>query len=240
MTAPYYQDAFVTLYLGRAEETPEWLAADVLVCDPPYGIAYKSGARRETVDASIEGDLDTRVRDELLSQWGDRPALIFGTWRIPKPAGVKQLLIWDKRGALGMGDTRLPWKPGHEEIYVLGDGGAGWRGDRTNDVLSFAPVQSIGRNGRIHPHQKPVPLMQELVRKAPPGVVADATAGVGTTLIAAANLGQQAIGVEVSERHAEKAAKRFEKGYTQDLMAAEDLAREARRTVTVPFFEVTA
>src|SRR5205085_153167 len=118
--------------------------------------------RRNTLAPSIEGDRDTTARDTALTMWGDKPALIFGTWRIPRPAATRQVLIWDTKGALGMGAMDLPWKPGHQEIYVLGKGFVGHRG---NDVLRCAPVQSLGYNGRSHPHEKPVDLMGGLIRK---------------------------------------------------------------------------
>lgn len=206
MSTPYYQDDSVTLYHGDCLEIDEWLQADVLVTDPPYGIAYKSNSRRATVAASIQGDADTSVRDAALGAWGGRPAAVFGTWRRPRPAATRALLVWDTKGALGMGDTSLPWKPAHQEVYILG---RGWQGRRGTDVLTCAPVQSLGYNGRLHPHQKPVELMSHLIERAPAGVVADPFAGSGSTLVAAKALGRKAIGVESDEQYLETIARRL-------------------------------
>jgi len=200
----YYQDENVTLYHGDCREITAWLDADVLVTDPPYGIDYQSGRRRDTLAASIVGDKDTTARDDVLAAWGDRPAVVFGTWRIPRPEGTRARLIWDTKGALGMGDLTIPWKPSDQEIYVLG---SGFSGRRDTNVLTCAPVQSMAKNGRQHPHEKPVPLLERLLVKCPPGVVADPFAGSGSTLRAAANLGRKAIGVELDERYCEIIAK---------------------------------
>jgi len=207
---PYYEDDAVTLWHGDCLEHPEWwVGADVLVTDPPYGIDYRSGSRREHLAASISGDRDTTVRDEILRGWGDRPALVFGTWRIDRPAGTHTRLIWDTKGALGMGNLSVPWKPSDQEIYVIG---YGFSGPRTSNVLRYAPVQSTARNGRTHPHEKPVPLMRDLLAKCPPGTVADPTAGSGSTLLAAKALGRHAVGVEIEERYCEVAARRLVHG----------------------------
>jgi DNA modification methylase len=211
MTAPYYQDESVTLYHGDCRKITEWLAADVLLMDPPYGVEYDSGWD-STLERSIEGDKDTALRDWVLAQWGDRPALVFGSWRVPRPAGTRARLIWDTKGALGMGDLSLPWKPSDQEIYVLGKGFAG---RRTSNVITCPPVQSMAKNGRLHPHQKPVALLaaDDLMGKCPAHwVIADPTAGVGSALVAAKMLGRLAIGVELKERYCEQAAKRLCQG----------------------------
>jgi site-specific DNA-methyltransferase (adenine-specific) len=214
MAEAYYSDDLVTLWHGDCREITAWLDADVLVTDPPYGIDYRTNAQRQTLARSIEGDRDTSARDDALSLWRDgwgdealqRPALMFGTWRIPRPLCTRQVLVWDTKGALGMGATDLPWKPGHQEVYVLGKGFTGHRG---NDVLTCAPVQSLGYNGREHPHEKPVDLMAGLIRKCPAGMVADPFAGSGATLIAAKREGRRAVGVELDERYCEITAKRL-------------------------------
>lgn len=148
-TTPYYSDSLATLYLGNALDpdlTLLWSAADVLIFDPPYGVNYQSGARRDTLAASIANDEDTSVRDYCLTEWGaTKPALVFGSWRIPRPSATKARLVWDTGGALGMGDLSIPWKPADQEIYVLGDGP--WQGRRSNNVLAFPPVQSTSRGG---------------------------------------------------------------------------------------------
>lgn len=122
MTTPYYEDDQVTLYHGDCREVTEWLEADVLVTDPPYGMNFQSGSRRETF-AKITGDEDTAVRDTVVTLWGtDRPALMFGRWSVPAPAGERQRLIWHKASTPGMGDLTLPWGPNFEDIHLLGRG----------------------------------------------------------------------------------------------------------------------
>lgn len=204
---PYYEDEWATIYHADAlEVTVE--GASVLVTDPPYGIDYKSNQRRSVLADSIEGDGDTTRRDAVLKAWGPvLPALVFGTWRIPRPAGTRMVLVWDTKGALGMGDTSTPWKPSHQEIYVLGRGFTGHRG---TDVLCYAPVQSMSRNGRVHPHQKPVALMQDLISKCPPGLILDPFMGSGSTLCAAKNLGRRSVGIEIDEGYCELAAERLQ------------------------------
>ena len=207
MSKPYYQDNMVTLFHGDCLEITDWLDADVLVTDPPYGGDYQSGSRRDTLAASILNDKDTSFRDGVLSLWGNKPALVFGSWKIARPPATKARLVWDTLGALGMGDLRIPWKPADQEIYVLGEGE--WQGKRTNNVLSFAPVQSMAKNGRLHPHEKPIRLMDELIAKTVGKTIAEPFAGSGSTLVSASRMGRKSIGVELDEAYCETIAKRL-------------------------------
>lgn len=208
---PYYSDDQVTLWHGDCREIGEWLTADVLVTDPPYGIGHSSHGGRvgnvpSWVGAKIHGDHDTQARDNALTAWGKRPALVFGVWKQPPPAGTHTCLVWDKGPQAGMGDLSVPWKPNHEQVYVIGKG---FHGKRDSGVLRGYEHLSWESKGRVHQHEKPIGLMQALLDKCPPGVVADPFAGSGTTLAAAKQLGRRAIGVEIDERHCETAAKRL-------------------------------
>lgn len=212
---PYYQDDSVTLYHGDCLEITEWLDADVLVTDPPYGMAFvqgrcvngqSSGWTSRWTDTRIAGDESTAVRDAALAAWGNRPALVFGTWKRPAPPGVRETLVWDKVVSTGMGALDIPWRPSWESIYVLG---SGFTGQRSHGVLRHS-LPTLAPERRLHPTPKPVSLLHELIAKCPEGVVGDPFAGSGSTLVAARNLGRKAIGVELEERYCELIAKRLD------------------------------
>lgn len=212
MTKPYYADDNVTLYHGHCLAVTEWLTADVLVTDPPYGMRYESNMNRNKRNVKmgrpVAADDSTAARDQVLELWGSKPALVFGRWNCPRPASTRARLIWDKRGGF-MGDLSLPWGPADEEIYVLGDG---FTGKREGNVLSVHMLMSADRERPDHPTPKPVPLMERLIEKCPRGVVADPFAGSGATLLAARNLGRRCIGVELEERYCDLIATRLSQG----------------------------
>ena len=214
--SPYYQDEHVTLYHGDClAEHREWLDADVLVTDPPYGMDYtgfggrKGEPRRATGRISVRNDKSTEIRDAALDAWGDRPAITFGKWTIQRPVGVKARLIWDKTPCGFMGDLSMPWGSAEEEVYIHG---GGFVGKREANILRFPTLMSGDANRPDHPTPKPVGLMESLIAKCPPGIITDPFAGSGSTLVAARNLGRKAIGVELEERYCELIAKRLSQG----------------------------
>jgi len=215
MTAPYYKDDLVTLYHGDCLELADvWTGADVLVTDPPYGtasvgwdVSYGRGQNRrhgrdDLPSGNIANDDTTDTRDAALALWGDKPALVFGSPRLPDPPGNwADRLVWDKKRP---GMNGGPWRYRHESIYVT----AGFVrvSDASTSILTAFPEQAD------HIHGKPLALMQTLVETAPPGLIADPFAGSCTTLVAAHNLGRRAIGVELDERYCELLAKRLSQG----------------------------
>jgi DNA modification methylase len=199
----------IRLILGDCREVlPTLGKVDAVVTDPPYGIAFSSSMRGDHGDCKITNDETLQARDQALSLVRFDRALIFGSWRQPRPAATKQILIWEKGEHTGMGDLRIPWKPNHEEIYILG---SGFSGSRTGSVLYFISDREC--NGlvrrRDHPTEKPLSLMLELIRKTP-GVICDPFMGSGTTGVAAVKLGRKFIGIEIEPKYFDIACKRIQ------------------------------
>lgn len=91
MSEPCYSDDLVTLYHGDCREIAAWLEADVLVTDPPYGVAWS--------------------QDDYLSP-GRSEGQRF-------PVGTRRVLVWKKpndSGFFHQSTWRLDWEP----VFVLG------------------------------------------------------------------------------------------------------------------------
>lgn len=218
MTAPYYSDESVTLYLGDSREVTDWLAADMLVTDPPYGRDWRQGTirsgRASAGRSGIAGDADTSVRDAALVAWGDRPAVVFGDLMLAPPVGNKLTLVYRKPPDAGARGAMGGFRRDAEAIYLLGRWPSGLGGHssilETGARSQGNPYACAARYG--HPHAKPVDVMETLIAASPEGVIADPFAGAGSTLVAARNLGRRAVGVELEERYCERVARRLEQG----------------------------
>ena len=217
MIEPYYADGLVTLYHGDCREITEWLEADVLVTDPPYGRNWRQGRlSRGKSDAhpGIAGDRDTSTRDAALAMWGNKPAIVFGDPMLPPPSGTKLAGVYQKPPNAGARGAVGGFRRDFEMWYLLGPWPTGI-GGRSSVIATRTPTQGgrYGAPGRYgHPHAKPLDVMELLITICPPGVIADPFAGSGSTLVAARNLGRRAIGVEIDERYCEIAARRLSQG----------------------------
>lgn len=225
---PYYADESVTLYHGDCRQIAEWLAADVLVTDPPYGRSYRrqrgvwkrnnNGPNSYVMPAGrpdrIEGDSNTSLRDHVLRMWLVRPAVMFGSLQLPPPAGTRQVLIWRAPPDAGQFGTFGGFRHDVEAVYLTGSWKCGFSGRssliETAARCAGSPTSYATRYG--HPHAKPVDVLETLIAACPPGIIADPFAGAGSTLVAARNLGRKAIGVEIDERYCERTARRLSQG----------------------------
>ena len=207
---PYYEDALVTLYHGDCREImPALAGVDLILSDPPYGIAYKHGARKGGVlygadGESIVGDIEPFDPSHLLGiaarliLWGGNH---FAS-RLPDSRGW---LIWDKRDGgpvMDQSDCEMAWTSFLTTARTFSRRWSGAaRGGREQ------------AEGRLHVNPKPVALMAWCLSFAPEAkVVADPYSGSGSTLVACKEAGVRAIGVEIEERHCAVAANRLSQG----------------------------
>lgn len=153
----------------------------------------------------------------------------------------KYCWVWDKKIPSGMSYARYQPMRQHEDVVVFCDGkttynaqktlrdkpikGGGMsKGETTNNqnlkalkktythknpttLISFDKV----RRGSVHPTQKPVALMEYLIKTYTNegDTVLDFTSGSGTTGVAAANTGRKFIGVELDQDYFEIAKNRI-------------------------------
>lgn len=84
-------------------------------------------------------------------------------------------------------------------------------------IFDYFKFQRDNKTEKIHPTQKPVPLLKELIRifTDKGDVVIDPCAGSGTTLIASEELGRESYGFEVDRGIHRKATKLLEQHTTQ-------------------------
>ena len=204
----YYSGDGITLYHGDClTEHREWLEADVLVTDPPYGIGWSqhSDYNGGTAHRGIRNDATPDARDAVLELWGQRAAIVFGTWA--QQVVAQQTLVWRKPPDSGVIGSTTGYRRDTELIFLIGD--IQKRSASRSSVIETNVGMGTYLNG--HPHAKPVALMERLAEWTT-GTIADPFAGSGSTLVAARNLGRKAIGVELEERYCEIVAKRLAQG----------------------------
>lgn len=199
--------------------------ADMLLTDPPYGIAYTG----KTKDA-LKIENDAMEDDEFISFLQNafsaadsvmKPGAVFYIWHADSRAyvfriachmtgwEVRQVLIWVKNSMI-LGRQDYQWK--HEPCLYGWKEGAGhlWASDRKQTtVLEFErPTKN-----KEHPTMKPVPLFDYQIKNNTKGgdIVLDLFSGSGTTIIACEQNGRVGYCMEYDPKYVDVIIDRWEK-----------------------------
>lgn len=194
---PYYEHGGITIYHGDCRDILPLIAdAALTLTDPPYGLGDRWqggtwGAAEMYKDARQwdQEPIDPETMRLVLSK--APRSIVWGGNYYPMPAS-RCWLAWVKTSRMDtMADMELAWTNLDRPAKLMEE-------DRNPD----------GR--RQHPTQKPESLMRWCIKLAGgEGLVLDPFMGIGTTLRAAKDAKRKAIGIDLSERYCEIAAKRL-------------------------------
>jgi DNA modification methylase len=212
------------LYVGDAADAlSEFYAGANLGCvltDPPYGIsldtdyrAMGTGSKKAilrgtepNVYAQVTGDDQPFDPAPFIAAFVKvKEQFWFGAdyyrRRLSPDDRDGAYLVWDKRNEASDGG----FGSGFELIWS--------RQPHKRDLLRHYFFGAFGVDGanRMHPTQKPVPLLMEiLTRWAPPGIVADPFCGSGSTLIACERTDRVCYACEIEPAYADVIRQRYE------------------------------
>ena len=229
-------DTQTTLLLGDCLEQMRQIpdgSIDAVICDLPYGTTQNKW------DSVIPLELlwreYRRVCSGMVILTASQPfTSILGASNI---AGLKYAWVWEKSAATGhLNAKRMPMKL-HEDVLVFCNGKQQYN---TQGLEPLGKMVKRGNNGTNfgksgtenfqewtnyprsilrfaadsnpqHPTQKPVALMEYLIRTYthPGETVLDSTMGSGTTGVAAVNTGRSFIGIERDEDYFKIASARI-------------------------------
>jgi site-specific DNA-methyltransferase (adenine-specific) len=234
MNAPYWQsrDGRIVLHLGDSLDVLAGFSSDSidLVCtDPPYGEETHKNAESATYERGVVKnrkkvvDFTSLTIEDIRSRF-DAAARVAKHWfvatmefrhaaalEVAPPAGCLfvRMGVWTKPNGMPQISGDRPAQ-GWEAIAIMhktGNGRLTWNGGGRSSVF-----HCLTERGGQYPTQKPLALIREFVTlfSNTDDLVLDPFCGSGTTLIAAAERGRRAIGIDISERALEIAAKRLE------------------------------
>ena len=214
-----------TLYLGDCREVlPTLGPVDAVVTDPPFGMAFRSN-HREGRHQAIQNDGTTDLLLWACAIPVRHSRYVFCRWdnlaEVPRP---RSLVTWVKNN-WSMGDLEHEharqtevacFYPGPQHFFPRG---------RPTDVIK-AP-----RTGNTHhPTEKPVSLMEAMVRWTD-GLVFDPFMGSGTTGVACSLLRRPFVGCEIDPTHFDTACRRIAEAYRQPRLFAEPAPKVSQRSM---------
>ena len=207
--------------------------ADLVVCDPPYNVAYNdqqrpTGVKKKRKWDPIESDAMGQEEYEawlkaVLSNLGKfigqgAPIYLWNGYRQFGPMHlmlndlgfhVSCVIIWKKeRFALSYSDYN------QQSEFCLygwkkGNGAHNWYGP-TNETTVWE-VSRDNINTLVHPTQKPVALSQRAIKNSSKkdDIVLDLFLGSGSTLIGAESMGRRCFGVEIDPKYCDVIIRRY-------------------------------
>ena len=216
LPAAYYEDDAVTIYHGDCREILPALQGDpFLLTDPPYGVSERTdraskgrtNLARANDFAPVQGDDEPFDPAHLL---GFSRAVLFGAnYYAEKLPPSASWLVWDKLDGLAT-ERRVVGFDDNADVELAWTNLGGPARMVSHRWKGMVKGSERG-DSRVHPTQKPVALMAQIIawRTTPGDTVLDAYMGSGSTLRAAKDLGRRAIGIELDERYCEIAARRM-------------------------------
>ncbi len=236
--SPDYQRDGISLYLGDCLEIlPVIGAVDAVVTDPPYGMNLDTDNSR--FSGGAHGHMAKRGNE--IGTAGGRPIIGDDKPFDPSPFLIgKEQIIWGWNHfahRLPKG-TSLVWIKRNDDAFgtFLSDAEVAWY-SKGCGVYCFKDLSNNATTKeRIHPTQKPVPLMEWCVSRTKGELILDPFMGSGTTAIACIRTGRRFIGCEIDPEFFRLAVKRIDAALDTDrdsLWTAKQLAKETQQ----PLFE---
>lgn len=200
MIEPYYSQDGITIYNADCRKVLPFLDRfDLLLTDPPYGIARhnKPSTHHDRLHGLAKGDVawNTALPCWLIQSlpgFADT-AIVWGANNFELPRS-EYFLVWDKQQTVpNFASAELAWT----------------NATCPAKVFTYS-IHQHNANGRIHPAEKPLPLMRWCLSLVPDAqTILDPFMGSGTTLVAAQLEGKTAVGIEINEAYCEAAVKRL-------------------------------
>lgn len=190
-------------------------SVDMVLCDLPYGEVTQKSAGLRMLDRGKADlcDMDlSAIADEINRICKGSIYAFCGTEQISNLVGyfkehgmTTRVCVWEKTNPSPMNGTRL-WLSGLEFCVFARKSKATF-----NEHCKKALWQAPSGRSKIHPTEKPVTLMERLIRASSNegDTVMDICMGSGTTGVACVNTGRNFIGVEKDREYFKIARRRI-------------------------------
>ena len=193
--------------------------ADMVFTDPPYGVDYDGGMKKQKKLAN--DNVGTGIYDLFMPKAVDvlKDDGAFYVWYADATATatataksglvISAQIIWAKNHAQFMSNAKYKGK--HEPCFYAHKKGksAKWYGE--NNEVTLWEYDRASKN-EYHPTQKPVALSERASKNSSPreGIILDVFLGSGSTLIACEKTGRKCYGMEIDPHYCDVIVKRWE------------------------------